>query len=94
MKKQFIGERLPRGSIGLATVAYADPITTNPAGGTIVNGDKTFTFGTNACTITGRDRAVVLRDHGLGLHLHDPARWYRRASRDHLPSYVHLGKPG
>jgi len=53
MRQHFIGGAVAAGLIGLATVAYADPITTNPAGGTIVNGDKTFTFGSNACTITG-----------------------------------------
>ena len=44
---------------GLASTALADAITTVPAGGTIVNGDKTFTFGANACSITGGAGALT-----------------------------------
>jgi hypothetical protein len=53
MKKYAIGGAIAAGLIGLATAAYADVITTVPVGGTIVNGDKTFTFGSNACSISG-----------------------------------------
>jgi hypothetical protein len=55
MNKHVIGGAITAAVIGAATLARADPITTVPTGGTIINGDKTFS-GFNlstACSVSG-----------------------------------------
>jgi hypothetical protein len=45
--------------LSLSSLALADSVTTVPAGGTIVNGGETFSFGSNACSITGGSGALT-----------------------------------
>lgn len=57
MNKHFISGLVASALVSLATVAHADPITTVPAGGTIVSGNMTFSnFG---CSIVGGSGALT-----------------------------------
>jgi hypothetical protein len=57
VKNLFISGAVVTALLGLSGVAHADAITTNPAGGTITNGDMTFTnFG---CSISGGNGALA-----------------------------------
>src|SRR5271169_5888618 len=71
MKRYIIAGVVAAGMIGFATSAYADPITTVPPGGTIVSGDKTFTFGPTACSIitgTGLTCAMITASAHTSTH--------------------------